>query len=239
MKTKYILVVCFLLVISSNVSFARGLWFPISGIYPYTAEVTAMPDLDTRPYYIRTRMGETGKRGNGCVPDTSYLCNQTYDKNKSVWGYKKDGGGNWNVDGILYKDWETTGGLTYMWYDNHNGYDFSDRFSGYKGREVHATENGTVISVNADWGQVEVEHVVYGTTYRMTYTHMDLSKTASKLYVGKKVLRWDLLGTVSNKTPVGVSVGYHLHFTVKKSGVVVDPYGQWKSGVEVEPYLWE
>jgi murein DD-endopeptidase MepM/ murein hydrolase activator NlpD len=49
------------------------------------------------------------------------------------------------------------------------------------------------------------------------------------------VTQGDVVATVGNQAPVGVSVGYHLHFEVRVSGVTpVDPYGNGDSNI-----LWE
>ena len=227
---------CLLFLFVTKVN-AGSFWFPIDGIYPYTVKVTAFPDLDPTIGVIKTRMGEKGRKSNGCVSlSTDYPCTSPYKKDYSVWGYKKDGGGKWNVAGINY-----VSDIYIMWYDNHNGYDFYDL--SYAGKSVHAVENGVIKSVNSDWGQVEIEHNINGVIYRTSYTHMDISKTKSSLVVGTNVYRWFKLGTVSNKAPAGISVGKHLHFVTKKkvgtSWLTVDPYGHWENGVEVEPYLWE
>ncbi len=219
-------------------AFAGSFWFPIDGVYPYTVKVTAFPDLDRTVGVIKTRMGEKGRKANGCIALTvSYPCTNAYKKDYSVWAYKKDGGGKWNLAGVNY-----VSDPYYMWYDNHFGYDFAD--SAYVGKGVHAVEDGVIKAINSDWGKVTIEHNIKGVIYRTTYTHMDISKTKADMTVGKPVWRWYKLGTVSNKAPVGYNFGKHLHFTVEKkqsdgSYKMVDPYGEWASGVEVEPYLWE
>ena len=220
--------------------FAGSFWFPIDGVYPYTVEVTSFPDLDRTVGVIKTRMGEKGRKANGCIALTkSYPCTNAYKKDYSVWAYKKDGGGIWNVAGINY-----ISDSYFMWYDNHFGYDFSDRATGYAGKGVHAVEDGVIKAIDSDWGRVTIEHNIKGVIYRTTYTHMDISKTKADMTVGKTVWRWYKLGVVSNKAPAVYSFGNHLHFTTEKklsdgSYKMVDPYGQWENGVEVEPYLWE
>ena len=228
-----------LLFLFATKAYPGSFWFPIDDVYPYTVKVTAFPDLDPAIGVIKTRMGENGRKSNGCIAYTkTYPCTNPYKKDYSVWGYKKDGGGKWNVAGIDY-----VSDPYIMWYDNHNGYDFSDPDTGYAGKSVHAVEDGIIKSVNSDWGQVEIEHNINGVIYRTIYTHMDISQTKANLIIDTKVYRWFKLGTVSNKTPAGISVGKHLHFvTKKKVGTlwkIVDPYGHWENGREVEPYLWE
>ncbi len=227
-----------LLFLFTTKAFAGSFWFPIDAVYPYTVKVTAFPDLDTAVGVIKTRMGEKGRKSNGCVAyTTDYPCTDPYKKDYSVWGYKKDGGGKWNLAGINY-----TGDPYIMWYDNHFGYDFYDL--SYADKSVHAVENGTIIEVNLDWGRVKVEHNINGVVYRTTYTHMDISTTKSSLIVGTKVYRWFKLGILSNKAPPIYKFKKHLHFVTEKkmsdgSYKMVDPYGHWVNGVEVEPYLWE
>jgi len=234
---KFGLLLFSLLFLFTTKVFAGSFWFPIDGVYPYTVKVTAFPDLDTAVGVIKTRMGEKGRKSNGCIAMTnSYPCTSAYKKDYSVWAYKKDGGSKWNLAGINY-----VSDPYYMWYDNHTGYDFAD--SSYTGKSVHAAEDSVIKTVSSDWGQVEIEHNINGVLYRTIYTHMDISKTRNDLIVGKKIWRWFKLGTVSNKTPAGIYVGHHLHFVTKKkvgtSWKTVDPYGHWENGVEIEPYLWE
>jgi murein DD-endopeptidase MepM/ murein hydrolase activator NlpD len=227
---------------------AGTFWFPLEGYYPYTTEVTAVPDLDQRIGYMRSRMNETGKKSNGCVADTSYLCTDSYKKNYSIWSYLKDGGGNWEFDGVYY-----TGDELYLWYDNHLGYDFIAKSD----TAVRTVEVGTFCGLVRTYGQVCVQHLTSDgankIAYKTYYTHMaNIPSSISKMTIGQKIAKWTKIGTVSN---VG-TVGKHLHFSVYKydpnhinyssrkvtsdGWIIVDPYGikAGLGGKNLEQYLW-
>jgi hypothetical protein len=229
---------------------AGTFWFPLEGLYPYSVQVTAVPDLDQRPYYMRSRMNEVGRRSNGCLPDNSYQCSNTFDAAKSVWGYLKDGGGNWEFDGVQYNDLTSTSKHAYLWYDNHRGYDFITTQSN---APVHTVEAGTFCGITPKYGQVCVQHILPSGTYKTYYTHMaNIPSSISSLGFGQKIAKWAKVGTVSN---VGTSE-VHLHFVVQKydpkhlsysrrkvtddGWIVVDPYGLKNGpyGSDIEPYLW-
>ncbi len=240
------LAVLFLFVFASG-AFAGTFWFPLEGHYPYSEnQVTAVPDLDQRVSYMRSRMNETGQKSNGCnsKDSPSYPCTAAYVDGYSIWGYKKDGGGNWEFDGVPYIE-----DKTYLYYDNHRGYDFKVT----AGTVVHTVEAGTFCGHVPSLGQICIQHSIPEGVYQTYYTHMtNIPSWLQTAQYGTYIAKWTQVGTVSN---VGTATP-HLHFTVRKydpnhpdyarrkvndSGwIVVDPYGL-KNGPgapDIEPYLW-
>lgn len=100
-----------------------------------------------------------------------------------------------------------------------------------------ATPNGTPVLAAAD-GQIVSIHRVpaghpYGIYLRLAHTYngeawitvyAHLSKLADGLTIGHEVKRGQIVGWSGN---TGNSTGPHLHFSVRRSGKIVDP----------EPYL--
>lgn len=198
-------------ILAPNAS-AGPFWFPLDGHYPYSNynNIQAVPDLDQRKLHIRSRMNETGKYSNGCLNGlTGGSCGSSSTfSNSSVWGYKKDGGGNWQLDGVPY-----VGSVAYLYYDNHRGYDFAVP----SGTGVHAVEDGTFCGYDSTLGQICIQHSIESNTYRTYYSHMKNIPTWLKnASIGTFISQWTKIGTVSN---VGTG-GVHLHFVTYK----YDPY---------------
>jgi len=215
---------------------ANTFWFPLDGYYPYSSDnnITAVPDLDNRSNYMKSRMNETGNYWNG------------YLYAGPVVGFKKDGTGNWELDGVPY-----IGNKTYLFYDNHRGYDFAVP----KDTKVHTVEAGKFCGITAIEGQVCIEHDLSYGKFRTYYTHMDIANWVYSLSYGTTIGKWAHIGNVSNVS--AMSVGYHLHFvtykyepghpdyntrvgTIGYGWIVVDPYGlkDGVDGYDIEPYLW-
>ena len=215
---------------------AGTFWFPLEGHYPYSENnVTSVPDLDNRTNYMRSRMNETGNYWNG------------YNYSGGQIGFEKDGGGNWEFDGVRYIE-----NKTYLYYDNHRGYDFRVT----AGTAVHTVEAGTFCGYTPTYGQICVQHSIPEGVYRTYYTHMtNIPSWLQNAQYGTQVAKWTQVGAVSN---VGIPTAIeHLHFvtykydpshpnyslregTIGYGWIVVDPYGL-KNGPgapDLEPYLW-
>lgn len=225
---------------------AGTFWFPVEGHYPYSTNliVTAVPDLDPAVGTMKTRLWQTGQKSNGCIDASpSYPCTATYAADLSVWGYKKNGGGDWEFDGVRYDDKRSTSKKLWLWYDNHRGYDFISTNMSVTHR-IHAVESGTTCAFNATYGQVCIKHSLPTGTYQTFYSHMTNIPTKFKT-TGNPVTRWDYVGDMSN---VGTG-GRHLHFVTKKlvggSYQTVDPYSHkpgWPGSTTDDPnnpYLWQ
>lgn len=215
---------------------AGTFWFPLDGYYPYSSgnNIQAVPDLDNRSNYMKSRMNETGDYWNG------------YSYSDGQIGFKKDGTGDWEFDGVPYAEDET-----YLYYDNHRGYDFAVP----KYTEVHTVEGGEFCGIYAPEGQVCIEHDLPYGTFRTYYTHMEIESWVTSLSLGTWIGKWAHIGDVSDVS--AGSVGVHLHFvtykydpthpdystrvgTIGYGWIVVDPYGlkNGVGGADIEPYLW-
>lgn len=238
--------------ITSN-AHAGTFWFPIDNHYPYSANliVTAVPDLDSTVGDMMTRLYETGEKSNGCIDDSpSYPCTSSYVQDYSIWGYEKDGGGDWDFDGVPYTDGQGGTGHAYLWYDNHTGYDFISTNMGIT-HSIHAVEDGETCGYVSSYGQMCIEHDLGAAgLYRTWYTHMDNIPAALKANGGNghSIDRWDYLGDMAGVAPGG-GVSPHLHFVTRKytggNWVIVDPYGHkpgWPGNTNDDPsnpYLWD
>lgn len=246
-KSHHLAAVCLIAGISSSAQ-AGSFWFPIAGHYPYSTnlKVTAVPDLDPRLDFIKTRLFETGLKSKGCIADNAnYPCNSTYVKDYSVWAYKRQGGGDWSFDGVRYNDGRGGSGKKWLWYDNHRGYDFTSTTTTHP--EIYSVEGGSTCGYVPSIGQMCIQHSLNGGVYRTYYGHMkDIpSNLKQNGGWGHSVYRWYFLGRMSNKGTGGV----HLHFVTQKlvdaQWVVVDPYGHkpgWPGNTTDDPnnpYLWE
>ena len=138
---------------------------------------------------------------------------------------------------------------TYLYYDNHRGYDFAVD----AGTTVHTVEAGTFCGYTPTYGQICIQHSIPEGLYQTYYTHMtNIPYWLQTAQYGTYIAKWTQIGTVSN---VGTTATPHLHFTVRKydpnhpdyvrrrvdnGWIVVDPYGL-KNGPgapDLEPYLW-
>lgn len=235
MKSVHLLVFVLLFSFSIN-SHAGTFWFPIDGHYPYSSnlKITAVPDLDRNIGSIKTRLWQTGVKDSQTI-NTGGLN-----------AFTKNGGGDWDFDGVRYNDGQGGTGKKYVWYDNHSGYDFFTTGTN-KNPEIHAVESGVTCGYIADYGQICIEHKIGTDKYQTYYTHMSgiPSKLKTNSGYGYKVAKWEFLGNMSS---VGAS-SIHLHFTTKKlvgtKWVIVDPYGHkpnWPSNTTddpANPYLWQ
>jgi murein DD-endopeptidase MepM/ murein hydrolase activator NlpD len=96
----------------------------------------------------------------------------------------------------------------------HNGTDFGAP----TGEPVYASSLGTVKHVGHDAVNGNLVVLEHSGSIETGYAH--LSRFAEGLKVGDKVKRMQLIGYVGS---TGRSTGPHLHFSVKKNGVFVDP----------------
>lgn len=114
-------------------------------------------------------------------------------------------------NGIL--SWPATGVITQHFAFYHNGLDIAAN----GGPPIYAADSGRVVTVlyqTHGYGyHVIVDH---GNGYKTLYAHM--SRIA--VSVGQNVSRGDKLGSMGS---TGRSTGPHLHFTVYKNGVAVNP----------------
>ncbi|MEE9505117.1 MAG: M23 family metallopeptidase [Thermodesulfobacteriota bacterium] len=94
----------------------------------------------------------------------------------------------------------------------HRGLDIS----GKRGTPIIAPADGTVISAGKDLHFGKFVKIKHSTKFTTLYGHM-LRYEVKK---GQKVKRGDIIGLMGN---TGISTGYHLHYTVIKDTVSVNP----------------
>ena len=222
----------------STITEAGTFWFPIEGHYPYSSnlKVTAIPDLDQNTNTIKTRLWQKGINNTQTVTVAGLK------------GFVKNGGDDWDFDGIAYNDLRSTTGKKYAWYDNHTGYDFITTGS-IKNPQIFSVEKGKTCGYIASYGQICIEHTIGSAKYQTYYLHMSDIPASLKANggLGITVSKWQFLGRMSNVSPT--PVGVHLHFTTRKlvgnQWIIVDPYGHkpnWSSDTSDDPnnpYLWQ
>jgi murein DD-endopeptidase MepM/ murein hydrolase activator NlpD len=144
----------------------------------------------------------------------------------------------WPVKGLVRSPYGTrVNPITKVPGQFHNGIDIAAP----EGTQVLAPADGTVKAI---W-----EDVNYGGGYSMVITHdgqwsglqtgyAHLSKWL--VAAGQKVRKGDVLaltGGVPNHPGAGMSTGAHLHLTVRRNGVVVDPVGELEPVPGVSPNI--
>jgi murein DD-endopeptidase MepM/ murein hydrolase activator NlpD len=98
------------------------------------------------------------------------------------------------------------------WGRSHTGIDIAAPY----GSAVRASDGGVVIWVGNEGGYGKLIKIDHGANYVSYYGH--LSKYNVK--VGQKVFKGEKIGEVGN---TGNSTGPHLHFEIRKNGVVQNP----------------
>ena len=137
-------------------------------------------------------------------------------KSRSL-GYKQANGGTF-LNALNYTD-RPGGDNTYLFYDEHTGYDFVPAGAANLNVPVYAAAAGTVSRIYDSYNTVVIDH---GNGYQTYYLHMMSSGLIAN---NSTVVKGQQIGVVGNAG--GVSP--HLHFTVKQGTARVDPYreGLW------------
>lgn len=196
---------------------------------PYTIPITAVMDHElNQSGVIATYNGAVAQRSYGCkksVTDqngrvTLLDCSPGDTSFGDMLGYRMETGTPSSVMNLNYVD---TGDSTYLFYDDHTGYDFAPT-SSPRGIAVYAALGGTIHFKHDRNNSVYIDH---GGGWRTYYLHMldDAGHTYQK--------ENDYVGTgyqIGNIGATGAVVP-HLHFEVMTSGAFttingyVDPYG--------------
>ncbi len=201
--------------------------FPIKGLSPSTASISAVFDH-----------AKPGNCADGTVIAFTGEIGQTAFGN-SKWS---TAGGSDCTDAVLYGfrnaarcDFVLTGryspgeeGPEFLYYDGHTGYDYPYGHD----HEVVAAAGGTVHKPigTDDYNTIWIDH---GNTYSTWYLHMRPEDTAG-LTDGTTVTQGQRLGYCGDYYKKVGGVPNHLHFTVKKVKVRVDPYG-WSGEAGSDP----
>ncbi len=145
------------------------------------------------------------------VPDGVKPAEQLWDPKRYVAQITPDAG---VVSAIGQFIWPASGGISqrYVWY--HKGIDISNKAA----PAILAADSGTVVI--AGWpdgfgygNRVLIDH---GNGLQTLYAHM----ASISVNVGQTVNRGDVIGRMGS---TGRSTGVHLHFEVRKDGVLVNP----------------
>ena len=105
----------------------------------------------------------------------------------------------------------------------HNGVDFAAP----RGTPVRSVADGKVVKSGWYGGSGKMVKIQHGPRFATAYLH--LSKISSKLKVGKRVNRGEVIGNVGS---TGYATGPHLHFSLYDHGRYVDPL---KADLPVQP----
>jgi murein DD-endopeptidase MepM/ murein hydrolase activator NlpD len=185
--------------------------FPLREYTPYTAPIGAvldhsMPQGNCADGRIVAYTGEEGRRQWG---ESSWSTNNGCG---TLRGYRNRNGTSFSIGG-QYVD--TGDGTRHLFYDGHTGYDYPRP----NGTRVEAAAAGTAYHYN--YGGEENVYIDHGNGYETYYVHL----SERTIEHGEQVNAGEKVGEVG---------AGHLHFTVKKGGQRVDPYG-WKGASGTDP----
>lgn len=111
--------------------------------------------------------------------------------------------------------WPASGQVSQGYRFYHKAYDIANRGGG----PILAADGGTVVAANWDssgyGNRVMVDH---GNGYITLYGHLSVIQVRE----GQRVNRGDVLGQMGS---TGRSTGVHLHFEIRRGGVLLDPGG--------------
>ena len=191
------------LVIEYTPSYAEPfkLCFPLkrSADGPYTSVVTAVMDHAASSGVVEAYIWETGDRN-------------PYSYSTNVVGYKQLNSAPFVLPLLNYCDGVAGNcGKQYLFYDGHTGYDYQAP----EGVPVYAAAGGQVSLLADEYNTTVIAHIDGFETF---YLHM----SSVLVTQGQWVQKGQLIGKVGEEG----AGGPHLHFTVKKNGVRVDPYGR-------------
>jgi murein DD-endopeptidase MepM/ murein hydrolase activator NlpD len=200
-----------------------SLRFPLGGRNAYTAnQITAVFDHNMTtgncPNGIVTAY--TGEEGRSTYGSSSWNF-PAECTGQVLRGLKKNpndpSGTLFSING-QYTDALT--GRQFLYYDGHTGYDYTANI----GTTVLATADGTVTVEGGAYNTLRIDH---GNGYSTYYLHLSQYLKTSGAFVRKG----DPVALSGQK---GVEGSPHLHVTIKKNGIRVDPYG-WQ-GSYADPY---
>jgi murein DD-endopeptidase MepM/ murein hydrolase activator NlpD len=95
---------------------------------------------------------------------------------------------------------------------------FGVDFAAPTGTPVRAVGDGVIQEVGYKGSAGKMVKIIHNSTYATAYLH--LNSIGSKLQVGSKVHRGQVIGTVGS---TGLASGSHLHYSLYKDGKYVDP----------------
>lgn len=207
-----------------------SLSFPVSGYTAYTAPISSIFDHSARSSTQAPRdrvvVAYTGETGEEQLHSTDPSC-------------ISQGGEEFIVNGN-YVGAASCGGSVYLSYDGHNGIDYS--FAA--GTPVYSTADGIITASDCPklstgiscqnkgtrYGKLSIDH---GNGYSTIYLH--LSAMANGVNINTWYPKGTLVGYSGNTAPSYVAP--HLHVSISKNGIYVDPYGWTASFADPYPGL--
>jgi hypothetical protein len=187
---------------------------PLADHTPYTVPITAVMDNSRDVVGLITAYdGAQARYEYGCLSYTregTSTCGPLPSPiTTEVFGYKGAASQSF-VPNLNYND-GISAGNQYLWYDEHTGYDFGLP----EGTAVLAAAGGTVRHVNDSLNTVIIDH---GDGYETFYLHMRRDTTL--IPDGALVGEGQRIGSIGGTG----GVEPHLHLTVKRNGLRIDPY---------------
>ncbi len=197
--------------------------FPLQNYTPYTVPISAVMD-----HFVSTGFNcpddvvtaYTNEQGRAEYEQSIWSTDNYCGASKDLYGFSNGPRGSWakfSVSG------QYTGGngpdgaesSYFLFYDGHSGYDYPAA----QGTSVYSAAGGNVIYVGGSNNEVVIDHLNGYATY---YLHLNPIYVSVNMPIEQGVE----IGKVDNNG--------HLHFTVKKNGQQVNPYG-WKGTSGQDP----
>ncbi len=110
--------------------------------------------------------------------------------------------------------WPMSGRITQRYWEGHRAIDIAAP----RGTPIIAADGGTVVSAHFARGYGRMVVIDHGNGYQTLYAHMDSYYVA----VGQTVSKGHVIGRCGS---TGNSTGPHLHFEVRRGGVLLNPLG--------------
>jgi hypothetical protein len=182
------------------------LGFPLEGLTPYTATISAVMDHHNDNGFNcadNVVTAYTGEQGSNTYDASSWSTTATGSGcSGSLYGWAK-ASGTFSLGGQYDTSANNEYG-EYLFYDGHTGYDYP------RNNGTSANAAAGIAYYEGSNNDVKIDH---GNGYYTYYLHLQ-SRTITT--DGQSVSKGEEIGTTGSG---------HLHFTVKKGTIRVDPYG--------------
>lgn len=219
------------------------LGFPLSGLTPYTATISAVMDHSVSTGFNcadNVITAYTSEEGSDTYSSSDWSTTATGSGcSGSLYGWaQSDPKTAFDING-QYDTSENNEYGEFLFYDGHTGYDYPAELD----TPVYAAAEGTIAANSqcpangsscSSIGQVGINHENEYSTWYLHLDHLavpDQQAHPNGWVEGETIQKGELLGYAGNTG----SGAYHLHFTVKnEDGDRVDPYG-WTENLDEDP----